>query len=88
VPQYISSLDFASLPFHPISKFTNTLDTVPSGWATGHHASGQCTFKGEVNVRVYPQEHPINTHHPSSELNPPQSKLNQADLVSSANQAD
>jgi len=27
-PQYIASLDFASLPFHPISNFTNTPDTV------------------------------------------------------------
>ena len=35
VPQYISSLDFASLPFSPISNFTDTLDTVPLGWATG-----------------------------------------------------
>jgi len=32
-PQYISSLDFPSLPFRPISNFTDTLDTVPSGWA-------------------------------------------------------
>src|SRR5882724_6935084 len=40
VPQYTSSLDFASLPFHPISNFTDTPDTVPSGWATGHHTSG------------------------------------------------
>src|SRR5882724_5791436 len=37
VPQYISSLDFASLPLLPISNFINTPDTVPSGWATGHH---------------------------------------------------
>src|SRR5882724_9915549 len=62
-PQYISSLDFASLPFHPISNFTDTLDTVPSGWATGCHALGQCAFRRGVNIRVYPQEHPITTHY-------------------------
>ena len=39
-------------------------------------------------VRVYPQEHLIETHGPSSELNPPLFKLNQADLISSAEQAD
>src|SRR5882724_9311774 len=63
VPQYISSLNFASLPICPISNFTDTLDTVPSGWATGFHALGQCAFRRGVNIRVYPQEHPITTHY-------------------------
>jgi len=39
-PQYILSLDFASLPFHPITNFTDTPDMVPSGWAIGHCTSG------------------------------------------------
>jgi len=30
VPQYIWSLDFASLPFHPIANFTDTPDMLPS----------------------------------------------------------
>src|SRR5882724_4838343 len=30
-PQHISTLDFANLPFFPISNFTDTPDTVPSG---------------------------------------------------------
>src|SRR5882724_11377010 len=78
--QYISSLNFASLPFRPKSNFTNTPDTVPSGWATGHCVLGWCTFKGGVNVRVYPQEHPIATHHPSTEPNP--LGLSQTDPIS------
>src|SRR5882724_10779598 len=40
VPQYISSLDFTSLPFRLITNSTDTPDTVPSGWAIGHCASG------------------------------------------------
>jgi len=67
VPQYISSLNFASLLFHPMANFTDTPDMVPSGWAISCHTLGQCAFKGGVNVRVCPQEHPIATHCPSSE---------------------
>jgi len=39
LPQHISTLDLDNLPFFPISNFTDTPDTVPSRWATGHHAS-------------------------------------------------
>jgi len=33
-PQHISVLDFSRLPFHPLTNFIDTLDTVPSDWAT------------------------------------------------------
>src|SRR5882724_9154646 len=56
-PQHISALNFSNLPFHPLSNFTDTPDTVPSGWAMGRHASGCCAFKGGVNVRVFPIQH-------------------------------
>src|SRR5882724_4708899 len=59
-PQNISTLDFANLPFLPILNFTDTPDTVPSGWATGCHASGCCTFEVGVNVRVFPIKCPSN----------------------------
>src|SRR5882724_11288128 len=58
VPQHISTLDFSNLPFHPLSNFTNTPDTVPSGWAMGHCPSGCHTFEGGVKVRVCPIQHP------------------------------
>src|SRR5882724_9591113 len=45
-PQHISTLNFANLPFCPISNFTNTPDMVPSGWATGCCMSGHCAFEG------------------------------------------
>ena len=45
-PQHISTLDFTNLPFFPILNFTDTPDTVPSGWAAGCHVLGHCTFKG------------------------------------------
>jgi len=38
-PQYISSSTLHP-PIPPISNFTNTPDTVPSGCATGHCVSG------------------------------------------------
>ena len=53
-PQHISTLDFANLPFCPIMNFTHTPKMVPSGWATGHCASGCQTFEGGLNVRVFP----------------------------------
>jgi len=53
-PQHISTLNFADLPFHPITNFTDTPDMVPSGWATGHHALGYHAFEGGLNVRVCP----------------------------------
>ena len=34
-PQHISTINFSRLPFHPLTKFTDTPDTVPSDWATG-----------------------------------------------------
>ena len=52
-PQHISAIDFSNLPFHPLTNFMDTLDTVPSGWATGQHTLGHCTFEGGVNVRVH-----------------------------------
>jgi len=39
-PQYILTLDFASLPFCPIANFTDTPDMVLSGWAISRHMSG------------------------------------------------
>src|SRR5882724_5945164 len=38
-PQHISTLDFSNLPFRPLSNFTDTPDTVLSGWAivTSHN---------------------------------------------------
>src|SRR5882724_6781967 len=57
-PQHISTLDFSNLPFCPLSNFTDTPDTVLSGWAMGCHASGHRTFEGGVNVRVCPIQHP------------------------------
>src|SRR5882724_3520346 len=47
VPQHISALNFSNLPFCPLSNFTDTPDTVQSGWAMGCRA-----FEGGVNVRV------------------------------------
>jgi len=34
-PQHISTIDFSNLPFHMLTNFTDTPDTVPSGWAMG-----------------------------------------------------
>ena len=34
-PQHIFSIDFTNLPFHLLTNFMDTLDTVPSGWAMG-----------------------------------------------------
>ena len=34
-PQHISAIDFSKLPFHPLTKFADTPDTLPSYWATG-----------------------------------------------------
>jgi len=34
-PQYISSLDFTNLPFHPLPNFMDTLNMVPADWTTG-----------------------------------------------------
>src|SRR5882724_8137331 len=45
-PQHICTLDFSNLPFRPLSNFTNTPDTVPSGWAMGHRVSGHHAFEG------------------------------------------
>jgi len=58
--QHISTLDFANLPFCPISNFNDTPDMVPLGWATGHHVSGCHTFEGVVNARVFPIQFPLN----------------------------
>jgi len=33
-PQHISAIDFSRLPFHPLTNFTDTLDTFPLDWAT------------------------------------------------------
>jgi len=33
-PQHISALNFSKLPFCLLTNFMDTLDTVPSGWAT------------------------------------------------------
>jgi len=43
-PKHRSTLDFANLPFCPISKFTDTPDTIPTGWATGYHTLGCHAF--------------------------------------------
>src|SRR5882724_4318323 len=60
-PQHISTLYFSNLPFHPLSNFTDTPDTVPSGWAMGRHVLGHRTFEGGVNVRVCSIQHPPST---------------------------
>src|SRR5882724_2889764 len=44
-PQHISTLDLSNLPFHPLSNFNDTPDTVPSGWAMGRCASGHHAFE-------------------------------------------
>src|SRR5882724_592744 len=44
-PQHISTLYFSNLPFCPLSNFTDTPDTVLSGWAMGCRAfegGGKC----------------------------------------------
>src|SRR5882724_9630695 len=56
-PQHISTLDFSNLLFRPLSNFTDTPDTVLSGWAMGRRASGRRAFEGGVNVRVCPIQH-------------------------------
>src|SRR5882724_5254834 len=50
-PQHISTLNFFNLPFHLLFNFTDTPDTVLSGWAMGCRTWGCYAFEGGVNVR-------------------------------------
>src|SRR5882724_3049348 len=68
-PQHISTLNFSNLPFHPLSNFTDTPDTVPSGWAMGHCTSGCHTFEGGGKCQgLFNLTHtfcPTRFHHPN-----------------------
>jgi len=46
-PQHIYTINFASLPFFPISNFTNTPNTVSSDWAMGQHLLGLLWGEGK-----------------------------------------
>src|SRR5882672_11289065 len=45
-PQHISTINFSKLPFHPLTNFTDTPDTVPTDCATGQCMSECHTFEG------------------------------------------
>jgi len=59
-PQHISTLNFANLPFLPITNFTDTPDMVPSGWAAGHHVLGCHAFEGGGKCQGFPNPTPVN----------------------------